>query len=257
MKTLQNYTGLPTVTDGSLKKGVWLTALHNDLVDGTIKVDSSTLPESIEIIVDGKEYKPKVLALLAASFERCYGAKATSTVSDIVKLAEAGFITPQQQAVSLAGVREAKTSDTFASSKIVLTAKQYLHNCAKLGLSESNLETIIDLALQVHALSEKSTKAELLSLLDNFASVFISPDQLGTYNVKLADEEAARVKFERLTSAGFTNINTMASGRYVGTLDVTSLSAIATLQPDFVLVGTNSTDGANYTVTFKDVDLDK
>ena len=126
--------------------------------------------------------------------------------------------------------------------KKVLTAIEYKHNCFVMGLDSSNanrIETLIDI---VDDKAAKLSKAELLTLLNDFKSVFITEEQEKSYQNIAENERQDAEKFAGLVDCGFLNI--ARSGVFISAhISLTDASAglAKLLELGFTLVS-NSVD---------------
>jgi hypothetical protein len=259
MKNVQNYTSLPTTSNGTLKAGIWLTSLNEDVLNGDIVVNSVTLPDTIEVTVNGTVHNPEVLPLLIAGFERCYGSKAQLTVLEHIKLAEAGFITPLQQNTIVSVTKESKP---LGNSKSVLSASQYYTNCLKLGLDNKNVDTIDNHVSRYYAITDKSTKADIYAILTDLVHIFFNQNQYDTH-ARMLEAEVLEVKrleelakrFIVLQDAGITEIKEF-SGKYTGIVALPDVSkaAIALNDAGLILTETKLTnDMQSMVITFNDI----
>lgn len=250
MKNAINYTSLPTTSNGTLKAGVWPSLLNQELVEGNLKINAVTLPNTIEVTVNGTLYNPEPLALILAGFGRCY--KGEISIEEHVKLASEGFIIPLQKNTV---VTDKATKTPFGNAKSVLTAAQYKVNCVKLGLDVRNVGKVAELVDTVYNITDKTSKADLTHLLTEFANMFLNPEQSGTYSRILEAEELAAKRFESLTAVGFTDIKEVANGHFNASV---SLSQVAEAMPvlhdsGFTFIGsTMSGDFQSMAVSFKE-----
>jgi len=252
MKNAINYTSLATTSNGTLKAGIWLTALNEDIVNNDIVINSSTLPDTIEIKVNGVTHAPNVLPLLIAGFERCYGSKAQLTVSEHVKLAEAGFITPLQQNTTVTTTKE---KGAFGNAKSVLTAIQYSNNCIKLGLQDKSFDSIAALVSEYYSLTDKATKADLHEMLKSFVDVFTNESQHATFVEMVRVEELAAKRFEALTTVGIINIKQVTEGHFNADIPMAYVSQAVPVitESGFDLIGTTMLpDMSGMRVSFKE-----
>jgi hypothetical protein len=252
MKNVINYTSLPTTSNGTLRAGIWLTALNEDIVNGDLVLNSTTLPDTIEVTVNGVTQHPNVLPLIIAGFERCYGSKSQLTVSEHIKLAAEGFVTPLQKNTTVTSVKE---KGAFSNTKSVLSAVEYSNNCIKLGLDNKNFNAVSGLVSEFYSLTDKATKADLHAMLKSFVDVFMNAAQHETFVTMVQAEELAAKRFEGLTNVGFTDIKELSKGYYSG---VVSLANVSTAIPELsvngfdVVATTLNGDAMSLTVTFKE-----
>jgi hypothetical protein len=123
---------------------------------------------------------------------------------NLFKAMAAGYLNPFHQKATEGGAT--KEVNPLANPKKVLSAEEYRTNCIKLGLDGKNVEVISALLTEVTNVTEKTTKADLLEIVNNFASVFYTSKQQLTFENMLEKELAEAAKFAGLTEAGFTDI---------------------------------------------------
>jgi hypothetical protein len=193
------------------------------------------------------------LSLLTAIAEmKCKG-----SLPSFVNAIASGYISPNHLSQHKVGTPSAKVDKTFDTRKSVLTSEQFWTNCIKLGLDVKNVDTVSNLVEQVYKVTEKTTKTDLIILVNAFTELFVNVEQHGTYSRMVTSEELAAAKFASLTQAGYTDIREVAAGRYCSNLAITALANIGILADNsFMLVGTMALpDGVTFQVTFKDIEV--
>jgi len=178
--------------------------------------------------------------------------KNPNAIKEFLAMLSSGYGSPAQAQFKSASTSKAK-ENPLVTTNANLTANQYKVNCIKLGLDNKNLESIIDLVDSITGITASTTKADLISLLDSFKSLFINPDQEQTYKVKFEDERVAAIKFEALTANLFTNIRPVSSGAYVACLALTDLANVGLLaQLGYSMTATIPLPDGAFQISFKD-----
>ena len=177
--------------------------------------------------------------------------KNPSAIKEFLTMLSSGYGSPAQAQFksSTSKVKENPLVRTNAN----LTANQYKENCIQLGMDKKNMEPIIDLIDSITNITASTTKADLISLLDSFKSLFINQEQEQTYKVKFEDERVAAIKFEALISSNFTNIRPVSSGAYVACLALADLASVGLLaQLGYSMTATIPLPNGAFQISFKD-----
>lgn len=235
---------ITNVKQGGLKQGVWTTKAANLINEGVLQVLS--LPTDNTLIrFNDVEYSitPEALTLRAL-FE---GFKGDIPIATLLELMQDEFLSSQQREsdtiAKLAGTTVKAVNPLQRPTKL-LTSSEYKENCVALALDVANTGRIIALIDQVNEVTSKTTKDDLIHLLDSFKDVFFNTQQEETYQVMVDTEEAEAAKFSSLTKAGFTSIGRTALGNYTAKVSVVdSTKAIPELtSAGFKVVGSPAFD---------------
>jgi hypothetical protein len=204
MKTIKQIVNQPTTGNGELKAGVATTKAAEYINNNEVIV---TLTDNVEVSFAGKDYQLTYdIVTAAALFDGLKGKKSETDalLTSRLELYSSDFLSTLQRDSKDAG-KEKKA--TMPVKGRVLSAVEYRMNCIKLALDVSNAEVISDLLLDIAAVSAKTTKTEVIDLLDNIGNVFFNAEQQATYNV-IVDKEIEEAKeFEALVALGFSKVS--------------------------------------------------
>lgn len=195
---------LPTVSNGELKRGTWTTKGAELLTSGSL--DATLKGDAIEYMLDGMIYSVSSGVVAARALYEAL--KGDLPVKTLLETMSNGFLSIAQANVLVDDRKKGKKEILpTADSRRVLTSDEYLHNCVK--LAEPDLISFFDKAQTV---SEKSTKAELLSLIESLTSQLVTAQELSQFeSIKLAEEQEA-LKYKALTDLGITEIRKGSTG---------------------------------------------
>ena len=206
-------------------------------------------PDTWEHVEDGKLHGKTVsLAILTAIAEM----KTVGSVISFDSSIDRGYLSKNHLDQHETSTK-APANNPLVSTKVNLTSSQLWDNYIKLGIDSKNFETISQAVEDFYNVTDKTTKSDLMALLQTFTDCFLNPVQLDVFNVKRIDEEQAAIKFKALTDLGFYNINPMLAGIYCARLPLLELARIGSLtELGYVLTATMPIDSTTYQITFKD-----
>jgi len=204
---VSNLFALPTVADGSLKQRLWTTVGNAAMLSNVLTVESNQPASVYHYTTDKATYAINTDVLAArALYESFKGDGAP--LDDLLQIMSEGYLNQAQKTAKLGATPAVKRSLLpTAKAERMLTADEYLTNCIKLSTPDlskfyANVSTIV----------EKTTKAELLSIIHELSEQLVTPAQLTQFqSIKLVEAEELK-KYAALTEIGFTDISRLSTG---------------------------------------------
>ena len=196
-------SGNGTGKDGLHRAGGFLDAAYQSFESGRLAISADD--SQVEISIDGKPYVLPVAVVAQAYIELPYSV--TGSIDDKsrelverLELLKAGFLTKAQSNFAKSGqpAQSKPVSTTF-----VLTAEEYKTNCLKLA----QIDTVA-LFSAIESVSDKTSKQDLLAIIETLRAQLFTAEQAETYAVMLEKEAALNIA----KSLGFEKIQKSMTG---------------------------------------------
>lgn len=198
--TIESVVNKPTTNAGELRAKDWTTLLANSINEGELVV--TQFDTHVEASYNGETYTLELPTLFCASLMPAF--RNETSLAECLTYLSKGCLSNRMLAVQ--EHIENKGLTPVAREGRVLTAEEYLTNCYLLNLDKKNLDKLVHVFKLSDAISDKSTKSEILAVLGEFKSIFISDVQAETYEKMQEADRQDAIKFQGLVDAGFENI---------------------------------------------------
>jgi hypothetical protein len=210
IKSINVIANQATTGTGTLREKVWTTKLADAINSETLTISESN--EVLDFVFDSKEYSIPVNALALKALQPAFS---TDTVEDELNRLKNAYISDQQARFSGSTV-----STTALPEKAVITADDYRLNAIKLNLFKPDVAVeLATLDEEVNSITDKTTKPDLLKIIERYKALFITDEQRETYNIKLEKEQEFQAKFKAITDLGYTDIKPLTDSIYMAELD--------------------------------------